>query len=62
MILSYPSTQMFMTRIIYAFILQANLLCLSVYIHLAGYEDVKDAQRLSVGPVMIAVTEPLFFP
>jgi hypothetical protein len=33
-----------------------NLLRQSVYIRLAGYEDVNDAQRLSVDPVMRAVT------
>ena len=33
-----------------------NLLRQSVYSRLAGYEDVNDAQRLSVGPVMRAVT------
>jgi hypothetical protein len=34
-----------------------NLLCQSAYSRLAGYEDVNDAQRLSVDPVMRAVTE-----
>ena len=33
-----------------------NLLRQSVYSRLAGYEDVNDAQRLSVDPVMRAVT------
>ena len=33
-----------------------NLLHQSVYIRLVGYEDVNDAQRLSVDPVMRAVT------
>ena len=33
-----------------------NLLHQSVYSRLAGYEDVNDAQRLSVDPVMRAVT------
>jgi len=33
-----------------------NLLRQSVYTRLAGYEDVNDAQRLSVNPVMRAVT------
>jgi hypothetical protein len=33
-----------------------NLLRQSVYTRLAGYEDVNDAQRLSVDPVMRAVT------
>ncbi len=32
-----------------------NLLRQSVYSRLAGYEDVNDAQRLSVDPVMRAV-------
>ena len=34
----------------------ASLLRQSVYTRLAGYEDVNDAQRLSVDPVMRAVT------
>jgi len=34
-----------------------NLLRQSVYSRLAGYEEVNDAQRLSVDPVMRAVTE-----
>ncbi|MFC2170052.1 transposase, partial [Acidobacteriota bacterium] len=34
----------------------ANLLRQSVYSRLAGYEDVNNAQRLSVDPVMRAVT------
>jgi len=34
-----------------------NLLRQSVYSRLAGYEDVNDAHRLSVDPVMRAVTE-----
>ena len=33
-----------------------NLMCQSVYSCLAGYEEVNDAQRLSVDPVMRAVT------
>jgi hypothetical protein len=33
-----------------------NLLRQSIYTRLAGYEDVNDAQRLSVDPVMRAVT------
>ena len=33
-----------------------NLLRQSLYSRLAGYEDVNDAQRLSVDPVMRAVT------
>jgi len=33
-----------------------NLLRQSVYSRLAGYEDVNDAQRLSVDPVMRAIT------
>jgi hypothetical protein len=33
-----------------------NLLRQSIYSRLAGYEDVNDAQRLSVDPVMRAVT------
>jgi len=33
-----------------------NLLRQSVYRRLAGYEDVNDAQRLSVDPVMRAAT------
>ncbi len=33
-----------------------NLVRQSVYSRLAGYEDVNDAQRLSVDPVMRAVT------
>ena len=34
-----------------------NLLRQSVYSRLAGYEEINDAQRLSVDPVMRAVTE-----
>ena len=34
----------------------SNLLRQSVYTRLAGYEDVNDAQRLSVDPVMRSVT------
>ncbi len=33
-----------------------SLMRQSVYSRLAGYEDVNDAQRLSVDPVMIAIT------
>lgn len=33
-----------------------NLLRQSVYSRLAGYEDVNDAQRLSVDPVVRAIT------